>query len=157
MRHSHSSPSACDRNENLGEFLDERCLLLPREHQVAVALFHRRKRCKNSAANPEVRTPHVGTLFDTLKAKGDPSEIVCVHKNSQPFSTLASYTYREGRRSRQRTAARPGSLPRFAVPQSCPTLTAQYGSCVFQFGCSGLSRARGKHPTARRPRCLRLC
>src|SRR5208337_1553919 len=118
MRHSHSSPSACDRNENLWEFLDERCLLLQREHQVAVALFRRCKRCKNSAANPEVRTPHVGTLFDTLKAKGDPSEILCVHKSSQPFSTFASYTYREGGRSRQRTAAGPGFDGAFSVPQT---------------------------------------
>ena len=105
MRHSHSPPSASDGNENLGQFLDERRLLLLREHQVTVALLRRCERRKDSAANPEVRTPHVGTLFDTLKAKGDPSEIVCVHRSSQPFSTLASYTYREGRRSRQRTAA----------------------------------------------------
>ena len=38
----------------------------------------------------------MGTLFDTLEAKGDPSEIVCVHRSSLPFTNLASYTYRQG-------------------------------------------------------------
>src|SRR5271157_1259042 len=80
MRHSHSSPSTSDGNEDLGQFLDERSLLLRRELQVPVALVRRCERRKNFAADPEVRAAHVRTLFRPLEAQGDPSEIVCVHR-----------------------------------------------------------------------------
>jgi hypothetical protein len=110
MRHPHSSPSARDGNENLGQFVDERRLLLRREHQVAVALLLRSERRKNSAAHPEVRVTHVGTFFGTFKAKGDPSEIVCLHSVVLTVQHPASYTNQEA-----------ASLLRKSLPQTWRT------------------------------------
>src|SRR5271166_158078 len=118
MRHSHSSPSACDRNENLGEFLDERCLLLQREHQVAVALFRRCKCCKNSAANPEVRTPLWELSSTPLRLRA------ILRKSSAsikaPSHSAPSHPTRIGKATGvgSEPPPHPGSMPRFAVPQT---------------------------------------
>ena len=40
----------------------------------------------------------MGTLLDTLKAKGDPSEIVCLHRSVLTVQHPASYTYPDGAR-----------------------------------------------------------
>src|SRR5713226_5919304 len=91
MGHSHAPPSTRDGNEDFGEFLDKRLLLLKREHQVAVALVCRGKRRKDSAAHAEVRIAHVRTLFGTLKAKGNPPEVVYVHRSLAPVQQAVSY------------------------------------------------------------------
>jgi hypothetical protein len=68
-----------DGQENFWQFLNKCGLLLRREHQVTVALTLGGERGKDSAANPEVRRPHVGTLFRAFEAKSDPAKISSVH------------------------------------------------------------------------------
>jgi hypothetical protein len=81
VRHAHSSPAAFNRNKNLRCFLDERLLLIPREHQIPISLFRRSESRKNPAPHTEIRLAHVGTFFGARKAKRDPSEVGSVQRN----------------------------------------------------------------------------
>jgi len=82
MGHSHTSPTTRNGDENFGQFLHERRLLLRREHQVSVALVCRGERRKNSAAHPEVRFANVRILFGAMEAKGNPLRVVCIDRPS---------------------------------------------------------------------------
>ena len=73
--HSHASPSAFDGHEYVGQFLDERRLLLRRQHQVPVTLSSRCQRGENPAADAKVRLAHMRTFFSALEAEGDPPEV----------------------------------------------------------------------------------
>jgi hypothetical protein len=64
-----------DRNEHVRQLLDERRLLLHREHQVAVALCLMRKRREDPAPDTEVDRTHVRPFFCPFQAQSDPLEI----------------------------------------------------------------------------------
>src|SRR5271168_1500810 len=80
VSHAHSAPSLCDREENFGQFLDERRLLLRREHQVPITKALRGERGEYSASHAKVRRAHVGTLFSSGEAEGNSAKVICVHQ-----------------------------------------------------------------------------
>ena len=79
MGHSHSSPSARNRQENIWQLSDEVRLKLRREHQVAVALGLRGERGEDVDSNAEVGRTHVRAFLCPFEAESDAAEIGCSH------------------------------------------------------------------------------
>jgi hypothetical protein len=75
--------------ENFRQLPDKVCLLLRREHQVAVALFLRGKRGENPASHTEVGCPHVRALLYSFEAQSNLAEICHFHSDhSDPSSSI---------------------------------------------------------------------
>ena len=68
-----------DGKEHFGQFLDERRLLLRRQHQIPVALLYRSQRRKNPPVHAEVHRPHMRALFRALQTQRNPPKVLCIH------------------------------------------------------------------------------
>jgi len=79
MRCAHSSPTACNGQEDVWLILDELSLNFRREHQVAEALFLRCKRREYAASYTEVRRAHMRTLNRSFQAQRNAAEICGFH------------------------------------------------------------------------------
>ena len=77
--HSHAAPTSVDGQEDVGQFLDEGCLLLGRDHQISIAELGRSERGENAAADTEIGLAHVRALFGAFEAESDTAEIGYLH------------------------------------------------------------------------------
>src|SRR5260370_19653576 len=80
MRVSHLSPSARNRQENLGCLLHKRCLLLEPKHQISVAPCFRRERSKFPTSHTKSRQSRVRVLFHAFQAQSNPAKVCCGHR-----------------------------------------------------------------------------
>ncbi len=79
MSHPHPSPATGNRQEDLGQFLNEGGLLFDRKHQVSVALALRGEGSEDSAVDTEIWCAHVRTLFRSGEAQGQPPKVFRIH------------------------------------------------------------------------------
>ena len=80
MGAAHLAPAARDRQEDFGEILDEKLLLLGREHEIAVALLDMGKRGENVATDAEIGGAEVAPLRGAGEAERDAREVVWGHE-----------------------------------------------------------------------------
>jgi hypothetical protein len=79
VRSAHSTPSASDREKDIGPFSNEIRLHFRRDRQIAEALFLMRQSRENPATDTEIGGTHVGSLFGTLEAQRDAAKVCGGH------------------------------------------------------------------------------
>ena len=100
-----------------GGFFDKGCLLLGREHQVAIPLLHRGQRGEYSAPDAEVDGPHVGTLFCTFQKQCQPSKILSIHWNSANKGEIEGHGDPERASTSPKITASVDTRPGLHVPE----------------------------------------
>jgi len=73
------APTPVDREENFGEILDEKLLLLGIEQQIAVAFLDVGESGEDAAADAKIGSSEVRALLGVGEAEGDAAEVRRVH------------------------------------------------------------------------------
>ena len=81
--HAHTAPATGDGQEHIRPFTNEVCLLIERQHEIAVTQALRGKRGKYAATHTEVRRTHVGTFFSARDAQSDATKISNGHGSDE--------------------------------------------------------------------------
>jgi hypothetical protein len=79
VRRTFFAPAARNGEEDFGEILDEKLLLLGREHEVAVAFRDMSQRGENVATNAEIGGAEMGPLLGIGKAECYALEVIRGH------------------------------------------------------------------------------
>ena len=74
------APAAGDGEEDFGEILDEKLLLLRREHEVAVAFLDMGQCGEDVATDAEIGCAEVGPLFGLGEAERNAREVIRGHE-----------------------------------------------------------------------------
>lgn len=88
MRSAIPSPTACYRDEHIRHIRDKVGLLLWRKQQIAVSQMLCSEGRKNSAANSEIRLPHMRTLFRSRQTERNSPKIISIHESNPPGRSI---------------------------------------------------------------------
>src|SRR5262249_32925241 len=76
------APASAHWEKDVRHLLDKHCLLLRRQHEVAVTELLGSQGGEYPAADTEIRRAHMRLLLDSIQAQREPPEILGVHPNT---------------------------------------------------------------------------